>query len=79
MKPFRATKSAKGFKTTLTGFKPCEMTTRVTWDNKGCTVSIQCGDVQFTTDFTQSHEYDRSNEKCPVCGCPTSVYLEELK
>ncbi len=54
MKPFRTTKSARGFKTTLTGFEPCdEMITRVTWDNKGCTVSIQCGGVQFTTDFTQ--------------------------
>ncbi len=25
------------------------------------------------------HEHDQNNEKCPVCGCPTSVYLEELK
>lgn len=52
MKSFRETKETKGFICSLGRMVPVEMTTRVTWDSKGCTVSIQHGDLQFTTDFT---------------------------
>ena len=52
MKSFRATKETNGFICGNGRMAPTKMVTRVTWDDKGCTVSIQHGDLQFTTDFT---------------------------
>ena len=52
MKSFRAMKETNGFICGNGRMAPTKMVTRVTWDDKGCTVSIQHGDLQFTTDFT---------------------------
>ena len=52
MKSFRAMKETNGFICGNGRMAPTKMITRVTWDDKGCTVSIQHGDLQFTTDFT---------------------------
>lgn len=54
MKSFRSGKRTKGFVSAGGHMVPTEMVTRVTWDSKGCTVSIQHGEIQFTTDFTST-------------------------
>lgn len=52
MKSFRSGKRTKGFVSAGCHMVPAEMVTRVTWDSKGCTVSIQHGNIQLITDFT---------------------------
>lgn len=54
MKSFRSGKRTNGFASAGGHMVPAEMVTRVTWDSKGCTVSIQHGNIQFTTDFTST-------------------------
>lgn len=54
MKSFRTTEETNGFICGNGRMAPTKMVTRVTWDSKGCTVSIQHGEIQFTTDFTST-------------------------
>lgn len=52
MKSFRTTEETNGFICGNGRMVPAKMVTRATWGDKRCTVSIQHGDLQFTTDFT---------------------------